>query len=109
MTTLEKLKLLAKKLLERETYTDSELTSFLEKYGLTGSETCDTTNEDNVWLAYADFLESYLLSTIDYKQGEITETLDRKAISEQIAEIRRRHSVAEMSTFYDESAEVTEQ
>lgn len=109
MTTLEKLKLLAKKLLERESYTDNELTAFLSTYGLSGTETVDSTNEDNIWLAYADLLEAYLVSAVDYKQGEIDESLDRNTIQEQISEIRRRHSVAELRDIYDENAEVSQQ
>lgn len=105
MTTLERLKLLAKKFLEREQYTDSELTNFLESYGLTGSEDWTTENDDNVWLAYADLLEAYLTAVIDYNQGEITEKIDRDAIAEQIAEIRRRHATAELRDLYNEGEE----
>lgn len=105
MTTLERLKLLAKKFLEREQYTDSELTIFLESYGLTGSEDWTTENDDNVWLAYADLLEAYLTASIDYDQGEITERVDRDAIAEQIAEIRRRHTLTELKDVYSEGEE----
>jgi len=105
MTTLERLKLLAKQLLTREQYTDSELTSFLESYSLTGSEDWTTENDDNVWLAYADLLEAYLTAVIDYNQGEITEKIDRDAIAERIEEIRRRHTLAELKDLYNEGEE----
>ena len=105
MTTLDKLKLLAKKLLDREQYTDNELISFLESYGLTGLEDWTSENDDSVWLAYADLLEAYLSSSVDYDQGEITERVDRDAIAEQIAEIRRRHTLAEIKDVYDEGEE----
>lgn len=105
MTTLERLKLLAKQLLAREQYTDNELISFLESYSLTGSEEWTSENDDNIWLAYADLLEAYLSSSVDYDQGEITERVDRNAIAEQIAEIRRRHTLAEIKDVYDEGEE----
>jgi hypothetical protein len=105
MTTLDRLKLLAKQLLEREQYTDSELASFLTRYSLTGSEDWTSENDDSVWLAYADLLEAYLSSSVDYDQGEITERVDRDAIAEQIAEIRRRHATAELRDLYNEGEE----
>jgi uncharacterized membrane-anchored protein len=105
MTTLDRLKLLAKQLLEREQYTDSELISFLESYSLTGSEEWTSENDDNIWLAYADFLEAYLVATIDYDQGEISEKIDRDAIAERIEEIRRRHTLAELKDIYNEGEE----
>jgi len=105
MTTLERLKLLAKQLLAREQYTDNELISFLESYSLTGSEEWTSENDDSVWLAYADLLEAYLSSSVDYDQGEITERVDRNAIAEQIAEIRRRHATAELRDLYNEGEE----
>ena len=105
MTTFDRLKLLAKQLLEREQYTDSELASFLTRYSLTGSEDWTSKNDDSVWLAYADLLEAYLSSSVDYDQGEITERVDRDAIAEQIAEIRRRHATAELRDLYNEGEE----
>lgn len=103
MTTLDKLNILAMNI--KSEFEDIGV--FLAAYGLSGTEPLDATNNDLVWLAYADMLEVYA-SKQDYSQGEVNERIDRTALLEIVNDIRRRHSAATRSEFYqdEETGEV---
>lgn len=97
MTILDRLKILASKI--QFAFDEVQLANLLKAHGLNAAEEWTADADPKIWLTYADMLEIFV-SAIDYKQGEISEEIDRQALLELAHEIRMRYVPASKSEIY---------